>query len=91
MSLDKQKRVDQNFKIWIFAANIAYKIQEVPDELSTELPGNPVLYVTKIPSGKTSMTGWEDNEYYINNAKVISANHRWESDAGSYQVSLGME
>lgn len=67
-------------------ANIPFKAQHLPDEINTELSGNPRLYVTRLPSGRASITGWEDFNYFINNAKITSANHKAMADQGPEQV-----
>ncbi|XP_066989543.1 fasciclin-1 isoform X4 [Macrobrachium rosenbergii] len=67
-------------------ANIPYKAQDLPDDLNTQLTGNPRLYITRIPNGKPSISGWEDYDYYVNNAKITSANHIAQSEDGHEQV-----
>lgn len=61
-------------------------IQNIEESVTIDIGGNPDLYITKIPSGKQSLTGWEDYDYYINNAKVIGANQRGKSLKGKDQV-----
>ncbi|XP_068225212.1 fasciclin-1-like isoform X2 [Palaemon carinicauda] len=67
-------------------ANIPYKAQDLPDDLNTQLTGNPRLYVTRIANGKPSISGWENFDFYINNAKITSANHIAQSEDGHEQV-----
>ncbi|XP_071523203.1 fasciclin-1 isoform X3 [Panulirus ornatus] len=55
--------------------NLPYLVKEMPDELNTDLPGNPQVYVTRLPSGNPAIKGWEDYNYFINNAKIIDANY----------------
>ncbi|XP_045125590.1 fasciclin-1-like isoform X4 [Portunus trituberculatus] len=67
-------------------SNLPYLVQDMPDELNTDLVGNPRVYVSKVPSGQPSITGWEHLHVYINDAKVIDANHRAISSRGMKQV-----
>lgn len=73
--------------IYFISANLAYNVEEMTDELNTDLDGNPRVYVSSFPSGKEAITGWEDYDYFINNAKIIDANHQSISDNGDKQVS----
>lgn len=51
------------------------------------MSGNPDLYVTKFPTGnKSPPTGYEDYEYFINNAKVVLANQKGKTTKGKDQV-----
>lgn len=59
----------------------------MPDELNTDLQGNPPVYVSKLPSGRPGTTGWEHLIIYINDAKVIDANYEALSSKGMRQVS----
>lgn len=72
--------------VYFFPANLPYLVQDMPDELNTDLVGNPRVYVSKLPSGRPSVTGWEHLNVYINNAKVIDANHEAISSRGMKQV-----
>ncbi|KAK8752724.1 hypothetical protein OTU49_007189, partial [Cherax quadricarinatus] len=66
--------------------NLPYMVQEMPDELNTELSGNPRVYVSRLPSGNPAIKGWENFNYYINNAKIIDANHIAFNEEGTKQV-----
>nr|XP_045611021.1 fasciclin-1-like isoform X3 [Procambarus clarkii] len=66
--------------------NLPYMVQEMPDELNTELSGNPRVYVSRLRSGNTPIKGWEDYHYFINNAKIIDANHVAQNEEGIKQV-----
>ncbi|XP_068205532.1 fasciclin-1-like isoform X2 [Palaemon carinicauda] len=67
-------------------ANISYKAQDLPEDLNTLLTGNPRLYITRTPNDKPSISGWEDYDYYVNNAKITSANHIAMSEDGHKQI-----
>lgn len=67
-------------------SNLPYLVQDMPDELNTDLTGNPRVYVSKLPSGRHSMSGWEHLHVYINDAKVIDANHVAISSRGMKQM-----
>ncbi|KAK7083683.1 hypothetical protein SK128_014628, partial [Halocaridina rubra] len=78
---------EKNVKlIYYHLANIPYTAQHLPDEINTQLSGNPRLYVTRLPSGKASITGWEDFNIFINNAKILQANHIAAAEDGAEQV-----
>ncbi|CAL4059847.1 unnamed protein product, partial [Meganyctiphanes norvegica] len=68
-------------------ANIPYRVQDLPSEINSDLMGNPKLYVTRFPSGKPATSGWDDVDYYINNAKVTYANVNATADSGYSQDS----
>lgn len=61
-------------------------IQNIGDSVITDMQGNPELFISKLPSGKPSMTGWEDHDYYVNNAKVVVANQKAKTLDGKEQV-----
>ncbi|KAK3875408.1 hypothetical protein Pcinc_019720 [Petrolisthes cinctipes] len=66
--------------------SLAYKVQDLPDELNSMLPGNPLLYVAKIASGDRAVVrGFEDYHTYINNAKIIDGNFESLAADGSKQ------
>lgn len=67
-------------------SNQAILIQDAEKVITSYLSGNPPLYVTKVPNSKPSITGWEDHDYYINNALVITANQKATASDGSEQV-----
>ena len=69
-------------------ANLPYLVQDMPEEFNTNLQGNPPVYVSKLKSHRPSTTGWEHLVVYINDAKVIGANHEATSSKGIKQVSL---
>ena len=56
-----------------------YEVQNLPDEIPTTLAGNPRIYITKFPTGKPNILGYEDHEYYVNNAKIIGSNIKSDS------------
>lgn len=87
-AMEKFEGIKDQRLIRYHIANIPYTVQDLPDELNTELPGNPRLYITKIPSGNAPITGWEHQKYYINNAMVTSANHLAHADDGVTQQYL---
>lgn len=59
--------------------NVPYLVQDLPSEIPTALGGNPRVYVTKFPTGLPSINGWEHQEYYVNNAKVVGRNIQSDS------------
>ncbi|XP_050740112.1 fasciclin-1-like isoform X1 [Eriocheir sinensis] len=67
-------------------SNLPYLVQDMPEELNTDLIGNPRVYVTKLPSERPSTTGWEHLITYINDAKIIDANHEAISSKGLRQM-----
>ncbi|MPC86364.1 Fasciclin-1 [Portunus trituberculatus] len=83
---DKALSAYQGVKDSTLITNLPYLVQDMPDELNTDLVGNPRVYVSKVPSGQPSITGWEHLHVYINDAKVIDANHRAISSRGMKQV-----
>ncbi|XP_076044280.1 fasciclin 1 Fas1 domain-containing isoform X2 [Oratosquilla oratoria] len=69
--------------------NVAYPVEKLPNDINTELAGNPRLYISRFPSGEQLPRiggGLTDTIYYINNAKIISANHRAKSNADDLQI-----
>uniref|UniRef100_A0A6A7G0T6 Fasciclin-1-like n=1 Tax=Hirondellea gigas TaxID=1518452 RepID=A0A6A7G0T6_9CRUS len=80
-------RKDSDF-IYAHLISTVYQIEDINENetLTTRMKGNPALYVTKIPNGARVMTGWEDHDYYLNNAKVVIANQKARSSKGEEPI-----
>ncbi|KAF2347996.1 FAS1 domain [Trinorchestia longiramus] len=80
---------DRTF-IYAHLSNTPLQVEELGDTVTTNVMGNPDLYITKLANGKPGITGWEDHDYYVNNAKIVVANQRAESGDGHEQVPSGV-
>ncbi|KAK8394216.1 hypothetical protein O3P69_006417 [Scylla paramamosain] len=85
-ALNTYQGVKDSILISYHLSNLPYLVQDMPDELNTDLAGNPRVYISKLPSGRPSTTGWEHLHVYINDAKVIDANHEAISSRGMKQM-----
>ncbi|XP_065580845.1 fasciclin-1-like isoform X1 [Artemia franciscana] len=71
---------DSNFLLY-HLSNVALTLDKLEQSVTSELPGNPPLWVTrrKIPES-------EDFEHFINNAKVIEADVKGTTQSQEQQV-----